>query len=128
MKILIVEDDTHIRYILREMLELNGHEVLAAADGIEAVELLVHRPFFIFSDINMPRMNGFELRERLREMPEFARLPFVFLSAQSDRFFVKKAAELEADACLCKPFTMQDLLSVIRANAEKGGYPPCLDC
>ncbi len=112
MKILIVEDDANIRDTLRDMLQLNGYAVIAGADGLEAIGLLVHRPFLIFCDIHMPRMDGFEFRAHVRKIPEFARVPFVFLSAESDSHFLNKARELEA-GFLSKPFTMQDLLTVI---------------
>ena len=103
--ILCVEDEPGLRADLAEELECLGHDVLQAEDGAAGLELVVaHRPDLVISDITMPRMNGFEFLEKLRhDHPELAEMPFLFLSALSDREDVLAGIRKGGDDYLTKP-------------------------
>ena len=81
---LVVDDEEGIRVLCRVNLELGGYEVLEAADGFTALEAArTQRPDLIFLDIMMPRMDGWEVLERLKEDPATASIPVVLLTART---------------------------------------------
>ncbi len=105
MTILVSDDSPAIRKLLRRALEFDGHRVLEAADGLEALALLEQEPVdVIISDILMPRMDGYRLCYELRRHERFCALPFIFHTATyttaSDE---KLSLDLGADAFLRKP-------------------------
>ena len=115
MKILIVEDQTEIRDTLRDLLEINGHEVLAAEDGVQGVKLAEQMPDFIFCDIDMPNLDGHGVLAAIKQMPRVCEVPFVFLTAQAGRDAQRAGMEGGADDYITKPFDICDVVS--RANA-----------
>jgi two-component system sensor histidine kinase/response regulator len=119
MKILIVEDQPDIRAILQDFLELNGHEVLAAEDGVEGVKLAAQRPEFIFCDVTMPNLDGRGVLKAIKQMPELAEVPFVFLTANADRADQREGMALGADDYITKPFTEKDLVDAIAARTKR---------
>jgi CheY-like chemotaxis protein len=83
--ILLVEDDPDLRLLIGEELEDAGYDVLAAADGLEALDIATHKaPALIISDVMMPRLDGIGLYHRLRDLPEVSGRPFIFLTALQD--------------------------------------------
>jgi CheY-like chemotaxis protein len=81
MRILVVEDDAEYRNVLKEVLEMHGHSVLAAADGIEALELLRGTPpEVIISDVNMPNRTGSQLHDLVRNDRRLKHIPFVYVT------------------------------------------------
>jgi CheY-like chemotaxis protein len=112
-KVLCVEDEAAIREDIVEQLEDSGHEVLQAQDGRQALQMILqHEPDIVISDINMPNMNGAQLLVTLRKNhPEFDSMPFMFLTAFSDRNDVIKGSRLGADDYLTKPVDLE-LLAV----------------
>ena len=82
MQILLAEDDVQYRSVLREALELYGHTVLVAADGVEAYDLLAKHGNIevIISDINMPRRTGTQLHEIVRDSSHLKHIPFVYIT------------------------------------------------
>lgn len=109
MTILVSDDSPAIRKLLRRALELEGHRVLEAADGLEALALLEQEPVAaIISDILMPRMDGYRLCYELRRHERFRTLPFIFHTATyttaSDE---KLSLDLGADAFLRKPASLE---------------------
>lgn len=119
MKILIIEDEDAIRETLQELLELNGHEVLAAADGLEGVQLAASKPDFIFCDVTMPRMDGFATIEAIRQRESGRAVPFVFLTAMANRADQRRGMALGADDYITKPFTEKDILEAIAARTHR---------
>ncbi|HVU24631.1 MAG TPA: response regulator [Opitutus sp.] len=85
MKVLIIDDQADIRASLRDLLELNGHEVLEAEDGVAGVRLAGLQPDFIICDLTMPRLDGRGVLAAVKRMPEVRDVPFVFLTAQAER-------------------------------------------
>lgn len=119
MKILIIEDEDALRQTLQDMLELNGHEVVAAATGTEGVRLAVTRPDFIFCDVSMPGLDGFGTIEAIRRTEAGRLVPFVFLTAKADRADQRRGMALGADDYITKPFSEKELLDVLGARTQR---------
>jgi len=122
--VLLVEDDFDLRDALIPVLEYDGHQVVGAANGREALEQLRsgQRPSLILLDLMMPEMDGSQFRaEQLRD-PELASIPVVVVSA--DAYAEQKAAVLGAVACLRKPVDIDDLLEEIRRRARPANGGP----
>ena len=119
MTILIVEDDSDIRELMKIFLEADGHRVKLAADGLGAFEELNAgpRPQLILLDLMMPRMDGEQFLKQLRGS-RFANVPVVIMSGHSAA--EKKAAELKAASCLMKPVEVDQLLKTVRLFALPG--------
>lgn len=115
--ILVVDDDVTVRDVIQRMLEIAGYEVVSARDGIEALAILDSRHVdMILADIAMPRMNGYELYERVVKNPQWVVLPFVFLTARAMDSDIRYGKALGVDDYLVKPFAREDLLGVIRGR------------
>ena len=117
---LVVEDDFDLRDALVPILEYEGHRVVSAANGKEALDRLhaMPPPSLILLDLMMPVMNGEEFRaEQLRD-PVLASIPVVVLSAHPSA--EERAAHLGAAGCLKKPFDIEDLLEHVRRSSNAG--------
>jgi len=119
-KILLVEDDAPLLEVMRCLLEAEGYDVCPAVNGKQALDLFVlDRPSLIVSDIMMPEMNGYELLEAIRIMPEGITVPFLFLSARTERADVDRARSLGVDDYLFKPFEAPELINAVRARIDR---------
>ncbi|NOX60917.1 MAG: hybrid sensor histidine kinase/response regulator [Chloroflexi bacterium] len=119
-QILVIEDEEPIRENLRELLEAEGYEVLTAADGRVGAELAQqHLPDLILSDILMPEMDGYDVLTTLQQNRHTANIPFIFLTARTDRENMRAGMTLGADDYLTKPFTREDVLQAIRTRLAK---------
>jgi DNA-binding response OmpR family regulator len=115
--ILIVDDHPVVLRALRFTLEAAGYRVLEAGDGQEALGILAHAPVsLILADIAMPRMNGYQLLERMRANPEWVAIPFVFLTARAMDSDVRYGKELGVDDYLTKPIEPEDILAVVQGR------------
>ena len=119
MKILIVEDDDALRQTLQDILELHGHEVLAAEDGVQGLALAKQGPDFIFCDVNMPNLDGHGLLSEIKKLPGVCDVPFVFVTAQAERDDLRKGMALGADDYITKPYTQDDVLAAIAARTKR---------
>jgi len=118
--ILVVEDDNIIREDIAFSLSLNNYETIEAANGFEAVDLAkIHLPSLIISDIMMPKMDGYELLRALQQEEKTASIPFLFLSARTDKSDVRKGMNLGADDYITKPFDLEDLVVAVEARLKK---------
>ena len=99
--ILVVDDESSMRFLLRMTFELAGHDVAEAADGLAAIEQVEgsRLPDLVATDFMMPRMNGGELIARLRRDPASASIPIILVSASPS-----SERRTEADAFFSKPF------------------------
>ncbi len=119
-KILIIEDATDLRNDVIEMLALEGYEALGAENGrVGLVVAKQEHPDLIICDIMMPELDGYGVLEALREDPRTATIPFIFLTAKTDRFDMRHGMVLGADDYLTKPFLVNELLDSIRAQLDK---------
>jgi CheY-like chemotaxis protein len=114
MTVLVVDDDPGIRDLLTELLEDEGHNVVSAANGQEAINQLHHsieRPCVILLDLMMPVMNGWQFRNEQKQDPALATIPVVVLSARTD--IQQQAAIVDAAAHIAKPINVNTLLDTI---------------
>ena len=116
-EVLVVEDDTDLRESLCQALRDNGFSVLSASNGQQALDLLQEgsRPSVILLDLMMPVLNGWELRDALRDDPRFADIPQLVISAYMDEA-EQHVLALPADDCIRKPFHIRVLLEAIERH------------
>ncbi len=118
--ILVVDDQPEILENLALILEMEGYEVWTARDGAEALAILESRPVdLILADIAMPRMNGYQLYERVREDPRSVAVPFMFLTARAMDSDIRFGKELGVDDYLVKPIQPEDLLAAVRGRLRR---------
>ena len=117
-KVLCIEDDRETAALIAEELVERGFEVSVAHDGRAGfAAILKNMPDLVLSDISMPVMSGFELLERLTALePRFAKMPFVFLTALTDRDNELKGRQLGADDYVTKPIDFDVLTTIINAR------------
>lgn len=119
-KILVIEDDLTIGTLIVRLLQAEKYEVLLAREGHSGLELAqTEEPDLILCDIMMPEMDGYEVLEHLRQTPQMSSIPFIFLTAKSERSEQRLGMELGADDYLSKPFTRDELLGAIAARLKK---------
>lgn len=113
-EVLIVDDDPPIRNLLRQIFKRIGFEAREARDGIEAISSVEYAlPRLIMLDLMMPRMNGWEVLERLRERGLLEKVPVVVLTAVGAQR-TEGLAGFGVRAVLSKPFEISDLITTVR--------------
>ncbi|HLN10619.1 MAG TPA: response regulator transcription factor [Xanthobacteraceae bacterium] len=120
-KILCIEDDREAARLIAEELVDRGFDVIVAHDGQEGfAAILKSMPDLVLSDISMPAMSGFEVLEKLTALaPRFGNVPFVFLTALSDRDNELKGRGLGADDYVTKPVDFDVLFAIISARLAR---------
>jgi DNA-binding response OmpR family regulator len=119
-RILIIEDSVDIRENTAELLELSGFTVETASDGLEGVRIARSwKPDVVICDIMMPNLDGFGVLQVFSSQTELATIPFIFLTAKTDRADMRKGMEMGADDYLTKPFQEVELLRAIEARLKK---------
>jgi two-component system OmpR family response regulator len=112
--ILIVDDEPGVRELLSDALGMSGYLTLSAPDGVEALNLLLKQPVdLMLIDINMPKMDGFELLERHRK--DGHQTPAIMLSARGERADITTGLKLGADDYVTKPFGLEELVLRVAA-------------
>ncbi|MFC5283822.1 response regulator [Pedobacter alpinus] len=118
--ILIIEDNTDIRESTAEILEIAGYNTIMAENGKIGVELAQkHLPTLIICDIMMPELDGYGVLYMLNKQTETAVIPFIFLTAKTERIDMRKGMEMGADDYLTKPFDDIELLNAIESRLNK---------
>lgn len=116
-KIVLIEDDLLLAENTKTILELNQFECEVAHRGHLGVELVrSFKPDLVVCDIMLDEVDGFEVLKRIRAIPEFIYLPFIFLTARADFWDKRKGMNLGADDFLTKPFMSKDLVDTIHAR------------
>jgi CheY-like chemotaxis protein len=124
-RVLVVDDSTVIRDLIAVNLELEGYDVLRAADGLEALELVAdERPDVVTVDVVMPRMDGFEMVERLRADPATADIPVVMVTGRAAAADRARGEEVGVDAYLTKPFEPAELVDTVARLIRDGRSSP----
>ncbi len=121
-KILIIEDEKNIRNRIVDTLDLadEPYHIFAAQHGREGLEIARHEmPDLIISDVMMPEMNGYEVLKALRAEEATSTIPFIFLSAKADIAHIREGMNLGADDYLPKPFSIDELLSVVATRLQR---------
>jgi len=121
-KILIAEDEPDIRDLIAFTLRFAGYEVVAAANGKEAVDLAPKEmPDLILMDVRMPIMTGYEACEHFKADPSLKHIPVVFLSAKGQDSEIQTGLAAGAEEYLLKPFGPNELTASLQAILAKFG-------
>ncbi len=112
--ILTVDDSSTMRQMIAFTLKGANFEVVEAGDGVEALEVAKGKKLsLVITDVNMPRMDGITLVQRLRALPEFKFTPILVLTTESDAAMKQKGKEAGATGWIVKPFSPEKLLDVV---------------
>ena len=113
-KIIVVDDNTTIIMLIKTKLSANGYEVLSAYNGESGYQLIENeKPALVLLDIMMPKMDGFQVFEKLKSNESLSKIPVIFLTASGQREDEKKANEMGARHFLTKPFSPNNLLEIV---------------
>jgi CRP-like cAMP-binding protein len=119
-KILVIEDNNDILENTIEILELSNYEAIGASNGKEGVEQALSKlPDLILCDIMMPELDGYGVLHMVQKNPKLERIPFIFLTAKTEKSEMRKGMSLGADDYITKPFDPTDLLSAIDSRLKK---------
>lgn len=133
LHILLIEDNDELRDNTAEILELANYKVTTAENGKIGVEKALNsKPDLIICDIMMPVLDGYGVLHLINKNPELSSVPFIFLTAKSERGDFRRGMEMGADDYISKPFTEIELLNAIDSRMKKltvlkKNYPPDAD-
>jgi CRP-like cAMP-binding protein/CheY-like chemotaxis protein len=131
--ILIIEDNDQIRESTAELLGLCNYDVYKAVDGKQGIDIATRElPDIILCDITMPELDGYGVLHMLKKNTQTAAIPFIFITAKTERIDYRKAMEMGADDYLTKPFDDMELMNAIetrlaKKNKEKDIYSHSLE-
>ena len=118
--ILVADDDLDMLRAIQLTLELDGYQVVGVTNGREALQVLESQNVsLIVADIAMPEMNGYQLLERIRQVPEWVPIPIIFASARALDSDIRFGKELGVDDYLIKPIYPADLRATVRGNLRR---------
>jgi DNA-binding NtrC family response regulator len=118
--VLVIEDDAGIRENILDLMEAEGFKGVGAANGKEGViAALQAPPDVIICDVRMPELDGYGVLKSLRERPETAAVPFIFLTAGAEKSDIRQGMCMGADDYLTKPFTRLELLEAVQARLRR---------
>ncbi len=113
-RILVIEDEPNVRANLVEILELMEYEVRGATDGLEGIEIAREfSPHVVLCDVRMPRADGFEVLQALRQAPNTRESGVIMLTAHTDTGVRQKGIAAGADEFLTKPISVDDLMRAV---------------
>ena len=122
VKVLVVDDEFTIRYLVEHQLKRHGFETIMAKDGPGALEAAqAQKPDLIILDIMMPDMDGFEVCSALKGDPQLASIPIIFLTALTSKQDKMRAFEMGADDYLAKPFQADEFMAHVTAVLRRTG-------
>lgn len=108
--ILIVDNDYHMRLMLEHNLKSEGYKISSAEDGDQAFKIAKNdKPALIITDLNMPKMNGFDLSQKLKKDPETKHIPIVLISGDIVAVNKLRTSTFGPDDILTKPFHLEEL-------------------
>jgi len=118
--VLVVDDSLTVRRVTQRLLTREGFRVTVAKDGLDALEQLeVERPAVMLTDIEMPRMDGFDLLRNVRHDPRWQGLPVIMITSRIAQKHRDLALQLGADHYLGKPYDEEQLIALIQENVAK---------
>ena len=118
-KVLVVDDSETIRQQVGRALEQAGFSVVEAGDGIEGLDRVSQHQFsMVILDVNMPRLNGLDLLERLKGDPKTAHLPVLMLTTEAHQAMIERAKKAGAKGWIVKPVKMEHLVSAVNKLAS----------
>ena len=120
MRILVADDEIHIRTLLKITLEMVGYEVEVAADGQETLDKIAGQiPDLLLLDIKMPRLNGWQVCEKLKSDEKTKNIPIIMVTAFGQKEARQRSLDLGADEFISKPFETPTLLEAVKMTLEK---------
>lgn len=118
--VLVIDDNNDLRENTAEILDLAGYKTYTAENGKRGVEVaLKEKPSVIICDIMMPELDGYGVLHLLRKNPETQNIPFIFLTAKTERGDFRKGMEMGADDYITKPFEDIELLNAVEVRLKK---------
>ena len=118
--ILIIEDNKDMRDNVAEILMLANYKVLTAENGKVGIDIAKSsKPDLILCDIMMPELDGYGVIRALENIPEMVGIPFIFISAKTEKVDFRMGMDLGADDYLAKPFNGNDLLTIVSSRLQK---------
>ncbi|PRR78592.1 Alkaline phosphatase synthesis transcriptional regulatory protein PhoP [Clostridium liquoris] len=128
-KILIVDDEEHIRELLKFNLENVGYDTICAEDGIQAIDMAKNeRPALILLDLMLPGMDGYDVCKEIRMNSNISTTPIIMLTAKSEELDKVLGLELGADDYLTKPFSVRELMARVKAVLRRTSAHPIERC
>ena len=119
-EILIVEDEPGVALAIQFLMEQQGHRVLVAGRGEDALELVYkYKPDLILLDIMLPGISGWEVCEIIRLNPAYRNIKVIFLTARGSEAEIARGLALGADAYITKPFSNDQLVATVNRLLEK---------
>ena len=116
---MVVDDSLTVRRVTQRLLVREGYRVMLAKDGLDALERLAEeRPAVLLSDIEMPRMDGFDLVRNVRADPRLAGLPVIMITSRIAQKHRDYAAELGVEHYLGKPYSEDELLALVARHVQ----------
>jgi chemosensory pili system protein ChpA (sensor histidine kinase/response regulator) len=116
--VLVVDDSITVRRVTQRLLQREGYRVALAADGLQALERLAEeKPAVVLSDIEMPRMDGFDLARNIRNDRSLAELPIIMITSRIAEKHREHAKELGVNHYLGKPYSEEELMSLVKHYA-----------
>ena len=121
---LVIDDSITVRRVTQRLLERNGMRVLTARDGVDAIEVLQeHQPDIILLDIEMPRMDGYEVAAHVRADARLKDIPIIMITSRAGDKHRARAIEIGVDDYLGKPYQEAQLLEAIEPLVSKRRAP-----
>ncbi len=118
--IVVIEDDVPVLRLITDTLEVEGFKVQGVGRGTDGVQIVQETlPDLVLCDISMPDLDGYAVLQEVRNSPQTATTPFIFLTARNGREDMRRGMEHGADDYLTKPFTREELLAAIKAQLKK---------
>jgi DNA-binding response OmpR family regulator len=119
-KILVIEDERPVRMNIVDLLSVEGFEAIGAENGRAGLQVVQeHTIDLVICDILMPKMDGFEVLRTLNAERGMDMMPFIFLTAKSERTDIRQGMELGAYDYLTKPFTRSELLAAVNTQLKR---------
>ena len=119
-RVLVIEDDEGIRANILDLIDAEGFDGVGACNGKEGViAAMLRTPDVVICDVRMPELDGYGVLRSLRERPETAAVPFIFLTAGAERSDIRTGMAMGADDYLTKPFTRTELLEAVHARLRR---------
>jgi len=120
-RVLIADDEPNIVMSLQFLMEFEGYEVQTVADGEAALQMLREfHPDLVLLDVMMPKRNGYEICQAMRETPDLAGIKVVMLTAKGRDIDAEKGLALGADSYVTKPFATKELVATVKAMLGNG--------
>jgi len=124
-KILVVDDEDHIRELMKFNLEKNGYKVISCGDGTEALKLAKgEKPDLVLLDVMLPGIDGYDVCKEIRRDNDISNIPIIMITAKSEELDKILGLELGADDYITKPFSIRELTARVKAVLRRTAIQP----